>query len=328
MRDEFILSVKDLSVAYQGCSAVHNVSFDLKAGEIIAIVGESGSGKSSIALALMRLLDEAKLSGLALLRLPDGGTLELIAAREKEIRQVRGRDVAMIFQEPVASLNPINTIRTQIREAIQLHGTASKAEINRRSLELLSRVGIQDAERCLDSYPHQLSGGQCQRIGIAMALANSPALLIADEPTTALDVTVQAQILSALSKLQKESNLAILFVTHDLELVRQFADRVIVMYAGEVVESGSTAQLFKKPLMPYTRGLLASRPRMHANGRDRYPLEPIPGSFAGIFDLPEGCRFHPRCAHCLHGLCDKDLQVLEQGGDDHLVRCVRWKILQ
>jgi microcin C transport system ATP-binding protein len=258
-----LLSVRDLSIAFrQGGKeflAVDRISFDVKRGETMAIVGESGSGKSVSALSVVKLLAYPAASH------PSGEILfkgrDMLTASESELRGIRGNDITMVFQEPMTSLNPLQTIEQQIGEILELHGKASGSNIRPRVIELLSKVGIPNVEERLTAYPHQLSGGQRQRVMIAMALANEPDLLIADEPTTALDVTVQAQILALLKKLQAEHGMAILFITHDLGIVRKLAHKVCVMRKGKIVEAGTVAEVFGKPQHPYTQALLASEPK-------------------------------------------------------------------
>src|SRR3954470_19007259 len=261
-----LLSVRDLSVAFhQGGAttlAVDKVSFQIRRGECLALVGESGSGKSVSALSILKLLPYPNASH------PSGSIhfkgQELIDRSEQEMREIRGSDISIIFQEPMTSLNPLHTIEAQIGEIIQLHNPTSNAEARRRTLELLTQVGIPEPETRLKSYPHQLSGGQRQRVMIAMALANEPDLLIADEPTTALDVTVQAQILTLLAEIRGRLGMSLLFITHDLGIVRRIADQVCVMKGGEIVEENNVAEIFKSPQHPYTRALLAAEPRPHA----------------------------------------------------------------
>lgn len=318
-----VLQVENLSVAYGPIRAVRDVSFEMQPSEVLAVVGESGSGKSTLALALLRLLEQARITGSIVLRCPGYDPVDLLIAPERKLCRLRGRLVSMIFQEPMSSLNPIVRVGKQLAEAIYLHERISTSDIRDRSVSLLEQTGIADPERCLDSYPHQLSGGQCQRIGIAMALANRPSLIIADEPTTALDVTVQAQIISCLSSLRRSNGIAILFITHDLGLVRRFADRVLVMYAGEIVESGQVAEVFARPRMPYTTALLASRPRFDDAGAP-VPLEPIPGTAVSAGALPSGCSFRPRCRHALAEVCVDQHPALQVAEAGHQVRCARW----
>ena len=264
-----LLSVRDLSVAFGGKIAVDRISFDIMPGETLALVGESGSGKSVSALSILKLLPYPAASH------PSGevmlGDVDLMKADEATLRGIRGNDVSIIFQEPMTSLNPLHTIERQIAEVLELHKGITGDAARTRVLELLDQVGIRDAESRLGAFPHQLSGGQRQRVMIAMALANAPKLLIADEPTTALDVTVQAQILELLADLQREQGMSMLFITHDLGIVRRFADRVCVMTNGEIVERGPTAEIFGNPSHPYTRHLLAAEPK-------GTPPEPAPGA--------------------------------------------------
>ncbi len=268
MTAEPLLDVKDLSVAFDqtGTLAVDRVSFDIHPGETVALVGESGSGKSVSALSILRLLPNSATH-------PSGRVLfdgqDLLAASDRELRRVRGNDVTMIFQEPMTSLNPLHTIERQIGEVLAVHQGMREKQARERILELLGQVGIRDPERRLSAYPHQLSGGQRQRVMIAMALANRPKLLVADEPTTALDVTVQAQILDLIGRLRDEYGMAVLFITHDLGIVRKFADRVCVMTKGEIVERGPTAEIFANPQHPYTKHLLAAEPKGRPPKADR-----------------------------------------------------------
>ena len=268
MTAEPLLDVKDLSVAFDqtGTLAVDRVSFDIHPGETVALVGESGSGKSVSALSILRLLPNSATH-------PSGRVLfdgqDLLAASDRELRRVRGNDVTMIFQEPMTSLNPLHTIERQIGEVLAVHQGMREKQARERILELLGQVGIRDPERRLSAYPHQLSGGQRQRVMIAMALANRPKLLVADEPTTALDVTVQAQILDLIGRLRDEYGMAVLFITHDLGIVRKFADRVCVMTKGEIVEHGPTAEIFANPQHPYTKHLLAAEPKGRPPKADR-----------------------------------------------------------
>ncbi|MGH1493388.1 MAG: ABC transporter ATP-binding protein [Acidimicrobiales bacterium] len=273
------------------------MSFRIDEGETVALVGESGSGKSVTALSILQLLETTG-------EIVDGSILfgdrDLTKLSEREMRSVRGRDISMIFQDPATCLDPVYTVQNQLVEALTIHGTYTGAEAKNRALELLQMVKMPDPETRLRSYQHQLSGGQRQRVMIAMALALSPRLVIADEPTTALDVTVQAQILDLLRMLQAETGTAILFVTHDLGVVAEIADRVVVMYAGNVVEQGTVRQVLKDPQHPYTEALLSSMPGTVARTGGR--LTPIEGVVPSLFDMPPGCRFAPRCAHA-HERC-------------------------
>ena len=297
-----LLSVRNLTTTFRTeggtITAVDNVSFDVKAGETLAIVGESGSGKSVTALSLLRLIPN-----------PPGEIVsgsvqfegqELLTASEDAVRSIRGNRIAMIFQEPMTSLNPSLTLGVQVGEPMVLHQRASWAAAFAKAGDLLDRVRIPDARARLDAYPHQFSGGQRQRAMIAMALACQPKLLIADEPTTARDVTVQAQILALLKELTRETGAALILITHDLGVVARYADRVAVMYAGRIVETASARDLYRTPRHPYTRGLLASIPRLDQPPGQR--LVPIDGQPPNLAQLPAGCAFQPRCrnatAHC------------------------------
>jgi peptide/nickel transport system ATP-binding protein len=292
-----LLSVDDLRVGFATeagvLQAVDGVSFGLRQGEVVAIVGESGSGKSVTALTIMGLTrgHNSRIEGSAKL---DGE--ELLTASDAELRRVRGERIAMIFQDPMTSFNPVYRVGSQIVEAIRAHRPdTSKAEARARTVELFEAVGIPDAERRVDAYPHELSGGMRQRAMIAMALALEPEVLIADEPTTALDVTIQAQIMRLLEDLNRERNLATILITHDLGVVAEAADRVLVMYAGKVVEQGTVDEIFYDPQHPYTWGLLGSLTRIDRPRPKRLPQ--ISGSPPSLVDLPQGCAFRPRCPH-------------------------------
>jgi oligopeptide/dipeptide ABC transporter ATP-binding protein len=297
---------------------VNDVSFSLAEGETVGIVGESGSGKTMLSIALMGLEPPgARRSGEAWLAARDGERMNLVAAGREELRGVRGRDIAMIFQEPMTALDPVMRIGKQIEEAIRVHdGTAAASEIARRAIEALKRAAVPEPERRARQYPHQLSGGLRQRVMIAMALAPGPRILIADEPTTALDVTVQRQILDLLAQLRRELQLSMLFITHDLGVVSQIADRVMVMYAGRIVEEGPTAEVLRHPRHPYTEGLLRAAPRL-----ERDKITPIRGTVPALDALPPGCAFGPRCD--LHiSDCDAAVPELRSAGPDHRARCI------
>jgi oligopeptide/dipeptide ABC transporter ATP-binding protein len=327
-----LITVKDLAVAFRAgaasVSAVRNVSFTIGKSEVVALVGESGSGKSTTGLTLLGLHPPAKASvkGAIRIRCKDGSDLDLVGASERRLRRLRGNDVAMIFQEPMSSLNPVHRIGDQIVEALRTHRPMPRSEAWARALELLTGLGVPSPQKCLASYPHQLSGGMRQRVMIAMALSGEPALLIADEPTTALDVTIQAQIVDLLKALQQRTHMAMLFVSHDLGLVSQLASRVLVMYAGEIVEEGPLPDVFLRPRMPYTRALMRSRVEL---GAARRKIEPIPGNVPNVLRLPRGCAFHPRCPHGVPGLCDADPPpALERASDRWSVRCHRWREIE
>ncbi|MBP2549762.1 peptide/nickel transport system ATP-binding protein/oligopeptide transport system ATP-binding protein [Neorhizobium galegae] len=304
--------------------AVDGVSFSVNGGETLAIVGESGSGKSVTSLSIMRLLP--KKTGFVSagdIRLRGKSLLDL---SERQMRDVRGNDIGMIFQEPMTSLNPVHTIGRQIAEVVIQHQKLSKAQARARAIEMLELVGIPEPQRRADSYPHEMSGGMRQRAMIAMALSCEPSVLIADEPTTALDVTIQAQILDIMRNLQQKLGMAIVFITHDLGVVAEMADRVVVMYAGQVVETGSVRDIFAGPLMPYTAGLMQSIPRLGSTDR-REKLQTIPGYVPPLTRLPSGCRFRTRCSFAtdLCAAAEPELDMPEPG---RAVRCVRWRELQ
>ena len=322
-----LLDVKNLTVEFPTpdglVQAVHETSFQINPGETLAIVGESGSGKTVTNLALMGLipLRTANVTGSAIFESHDG-PVDLLAMDRKDLRKYRGRDMAMIFQDPMSSLHPFYTIGDQIIEAHQVHNQVDEKVSEARAIELLEMVGIQGAATRLKSFPHQFSGGMRQRVMIAMALVNNPALLIADEPTTALDVTVQAQILKLLSDLQKELKMAMILITHDMGVVAGAADRVNVMYAGRIVESANVKDLYANPLMPYTQGLLASVPRMDRPHTNR--LSAIPGQPPSMIALPSGCSFNPRCGRKNEvgaSKCETQMPELTARGNQHSARC-------
>jgi len=286
-----LLEVQDLGVEFGALRAVDNVSLHVDAGEVLGIVGESGSGKSVTALALMGLIDEP--GRVKAERLVFDGR-DLLTMPLKERRAMLGRDIAMIFQDPMTSLNPCFTVEYQLTETLRIHEGGSRKALRSRALELLRAVEIPDAERRLDAYPHQLSGGMSQRVMVAMAIACNPRLLIADEPTTALDVTIQAQMLALLLKLQRERGMALMLITHDLGVVAEVAQRVLVMYAGQVVETARVPDIFEAPRHPYTEALLSALPE-HNIGQRR--LRSMAGMVPGAFDRPSGCLLSPRCPY-------------------------------
>jgi len=326
------LDVRGLTVELPTSSGwvrpVNDVSFSLAEGETLGIVGESGSGKTMLALALMGLEPPgARRKGEAMLleRSAAGATsasgngrgVNLLAAAPEELRALRGRELAMIFQEPMTALNPVMRIGAQVEEAIRVHAPGqSQTEIRRRALESLERASVPEPQRRARQYPHQLSGGLRQRVMIAMALAAGPGVLIADEPTTALDVTVQKQILELLSRLRRELQLSLLFITHDFGVVAQVADRIIVMYAGRIVEEGPSAEVLRRPRHPYTEGLLRAAPRLA-----REKLVPIPGTVPSLEALPPGCAFSPRCPQRI-AECDAAIPNLRDVSPDHRARCI------
>jgi peptide/nickel transport system ATP-binding protein len=316
-----LLEVKDLRTSFftdaGEVRAVDGVSFAVAPGKLMGLVGESGSGKTASVLSIMRLLPErARVMGGAVLF--EGR--DLLSLGEPEMRAVRGAKIAMIFQEPMTSLNPVFTIGSQIGEAVRLHQHTSRRETLERTVEALRLVGIADPERRVNDYPHQLSGGMRQRVMIAMALACKPKLLIADEPTTALDVTIQAQILDLIRELQMRLGLAVILVTHDLGIVAQYADDVTILYAARVMEQAASAELFRNPLNPYTRGLLESIPGI--DGHHHRRLRAIAGTIPSSLRPPSGCRFHPRCPMVIDE-CSRVDPPLEVKAPQHLVACIR-----
>jgi peptide/nickel transport system ATP-binding protein len=315
-----LLAVNDLKTYFRTddgvVKAVDGVTFSIEKGETLGIVGESGSGKSVTCLTIMGLNPRKSTitSGEALFKGQD-----LLHLSPRRLRDIRGNDIAMIFQDPMTSLNPVHRIGDQLVEAVLLHQDVTKKQARTRALDLLKAVGIPRAERRIDDYPHQFSGGMRQRVMIAMALVNDPDLLIADEPTTALDVTTQAQILTLMNNLQKEFDSAIIIITHDLGVVAETADDVVVMYAAEVVEHASVDSIFRRPHMPYTWGLLGSLPRLDAD-MDR--LVQIKGQPPSLLNPPQGCRFHPRCPYVMD-ICKVEDPPLRPISDDpdHLQAC-------
>ncbi|MDX6695106.1 MAG: peptide/nickel transport system ATP-binding protein [Blastocatellia bacterium] len=304
--------------------AVDGVSFHVERGELLGIVGESGCGKSITALSLMRLVSApGKIVGGEISF--DGE--DLLAATEERMREIRGDDIAMIFQDPMTSLNPVFTIGEQIAEALRLHRKLSRADARRATIEAMKEVAIPDPSRRVDDYPHQLSGGMSQRVMIAMALACDPKLLIADEPTTALDVTIQAQILELLNELRRTRELGVLLITHDLGVVAETADRVAVMYTGRIVEESPVAELFARPKHPYTEGLLRSVPKLTAKDAARASrLETIEGIVPSPTALPPGCHFAPRCTHRMPRCTEGDAIPLYDLEGDVRVRCVLYDL--
>ena len=314
-----LLQVEDLKTWFHTeegtAKAVDGVSFDVRPRETLGIVGESGCGKSVTSLSILRLIPQPPgeiAGGRILFR-----GLDLLDLPEKEMRKIRGNEIAMIFQEPMTSLNPVYTVGDQIGEVLRLHRDMSKDEARERSIEMLRRVRIPDPEQRVDEYPHQLSGGQRQRVMIAMALACDPALLIADEPTTALDVTVQAQILALLNQLQDEYGMSIMLITHDLGVIAETAHRVVVMYAGVVAEVGTAEQVFGGPNHPYTEGLKAAIPKL---GEKVERLHTIPGSVPSPYEEIVGCPFQNRCPYVMDR-CRREFPELYTLGPGHLARC-------
>lgn len=316
---DLILDIKDLRTHFytdQGeVRAVDSMDLVVKKGEIIGVVGESGCGKSVTSLSIMRLIPS-----------PPGKIIggfvkfkgeNLLQASETRMRELRGNEISMIFQEPMTSLNPVFTIGDQLGEPVRLHRNMNRKEARNHTIDILKKVGIPTPEQIIREYPHRLSGGMRQRVMIAMAMSCNPTLLIADEPTTALDVTIQAQILDLMKALNQQSGTAILMITHDLGVVAETCDRVVVMYAGKVVEEGSVRQILKEPQHPYTRGLIQSVPRMDMNLNRLYT---IPGSVPHLDDMPKGCKFAPRCSEA-EDVCFKEMPELIQLEEGHFCRC-------
>jgi oligopeptide/dipeptide ABC transporter ATP-binding protein len=312
-----VLEVRDLTVAFPSddgwLRAVDGVSFDVRQGEIVGLVGESGAGKSLTSEALLRLVrcPPARVTGAVRFQGQD-----LLALAEPALERIRGRDLAMIFQNPSASLNPVFRVGDQLHEAMALHLTEPRRTLRQRVVEILGRVGIPSADVRQGDYPHQFSGGMAQRVMIGMAMACAPSLLIADEPTTALDVTIQAQVLALIRRLARETGTAVLLVSHDLGIVSQMCHRVLVMYAGKIVETGPVSTIFREPAHPYTRGLLGCLPRADGTGR----LDAIPGTMPGLRAIPPGCRFHPRCP-IAESRCATEPPTLRSVGAGHAAAC-------
>ena len=313
-----ILRVNDLVTTFRygkkDIPVVNGVSFEVHEGEILGIVGESGCGKSVTSLSIMRLINPpGKIAQGEILL----GDTDLTKVPANKLHRLRGKDIAMIFQEPMTSLNPLQTIGRQIAEAVLLHSDVTKQQAWEKAVEMLGMVGIASPEKRAKAYPHMLSGGMRQRVMIAMALSMNPHLLIADEPTTALDVTIQAQILELIKKLRDEIGMAIMLITHDLGVISETCERVIVMYAGEIVEQAPIRELFSHPSHPYTQGLIASVPRMKQTEK---LLHTIPGMVPGVQDMPEGCRFAPRCSRAQER-CMKEKPPTFAVNDGHYAAC-------
>lgn len=303
-KSENLLEVKDLEVSfftYAGeVKAVRGISYELKPGEVMGIVGESGSGKSVSSYGLMGIIpDPGKVIGGSIIF--DGK--DITSLSEKELLKIRGKDIGMIFQDPMTSLNPVFTVGNQIEESLKKHTNLNKDERKARIIELFQLVGINQPEKRMNQYPHEFSGGMRQRVMIAMALACNPKLLIADEPTTALDVTIQAQIVELLKELKSKINMSIIFITHDLGVIADICDKVAVMYAGNIIETGSIDEIFYEPKHPYTWGLLKSMPKLNAEDHER--LIPIEGNPVDLINPPKGCAFAPRCKNCMKICLDK-----------------------
>ena len=327
-----VRGLKTYFYLYEGTvRAVDGVSFDIKRGKTLGIIGESGSGKSVTAQSIMRIVPSPPgkiVEGEILLHLKNGNgspkTIDLVKLdpQGRAVRDIRGKEIGMIFQEPMTSFGPLHTIGNQIMEAILIHEDISKQEARERTIGLLGRVGIPRPDSLVDAYPHQLSGGMRQRAMIAMALSCSPKLLIADEPTTALDVTIQAQILELLKQLQGETGMSIMYITHNLAVVAEIADEVAVMYLGRLMEHASMEEVFNSPLHPYTRALWRSIPRIDG---ELSRLIPITGVLPNPYEIPRGCVFHPRCEEVIQGVCDgESAPPLIEVSPGHRVGCFRY----
>ena len=320
--NDSVLEVKNLTTHFEtqdGCiRAVDGVDFTVRKGDILGVVGESGCGKTVLALSIMRLVPTPPgkiISGSVFL---DGA--DLLTLTREEMRRVRGRDVSMIFQEPMTSLNPVLKVGEQIAEMVRFHKGLSRKEAMNRAVEMLRLVGMPAPERRIHDYPHQMSGGMRQRIMIAMAMSCNPRLMLADEPTTALDVTIQAQIIDLINRLKEEIGTSVMLISHDLGVISEAAQSVAVMYAGKIVEYSSAADLFSTPLHPYTSGLISSLPGLDSGGKDGGRLKTIPGSVPLLYDLPVGCRFQDRCPDVMD-ICRKDEPELREEMKGHMVRC-------
>lgn len=319
--DDTLIQVKNLQISfkYDGVMTpvIRGVSFDIKRGETLGMVGESGSGKSVTSREIMRLIATPPA------RIDSGEILfegrDILKMSDDELRSIRGNRISMIFQEPMTSLNPVYTCGDQIMEVIRVHKGVSKKEARQMAIEMLREVGVQSPETRVDCYPHELSGGMRQRVMIAMALSCSPTLLISDEPTTALDPTIQAQILQLIKDMKKKLNMSVLFITHDLGVVAQNCDRVVVMYAGKIVEVAEVCELFDHPAHPYTQGLIMSIPKMSSDVEELYSID---GSIPSFGSLPGGCTFGPRCPYFTEE-CTKSEPVLKDIGGGHLCACHR-----
>ncbi|MFO7817297.1 MAG: ABC transporter ATP-binding protein [Thermodesulfobacteriota bacterium] len=315
-----LLNIKQLNVSFalkQGkVHVLEDISLKINSGETVGLVGESGCGKSMLALSILQLLPQP-LAKIAKGEILFKG-LDIAQADERQMQGIRGNDISMIFQEPMTSLNPVLKCGEQVAEVLRLHRELSAKTVRKKVLDLFKAVGISDSERRYQSFPHQMSGGMRQRVGIAMALACNPELILADEPTTALDVTIQAHILNLIKRMQDKTDAAVLFITHDLGLAAQNCSRVAVMYSGWIVEEGDVKNIFSQPLHPYTKGLLASLPRLeHGPGQN---LSPIPGNVPDLKNLPNGCLFHPRCP-AKRPECEKAVPPVKTLDTGQMVKC-------
>lgn len=328
MTDKPLLKVENLTISLdvdgQDVPIVQDINFEIKPGKVFALVGESGSGKTIVSMSILRLLPKGvRITQGKILFSKDGKTSVDIAALDpkgKDIQGLRAAEIGMIFQEPMSSFSPVHTIGNQIEEVIKLHMDMDKKQIRERAVEMLGKVGIVNPERAINQYPFEFSGGMRQRAMIARALACNPALLIADEPTTALDVTIQAQILNLMKGLQSELNMANLFISHNIGVIAQIADKVGIMYMGKIVEQGPVREILRKPQHPYTKGLLRAIPHLADIGRSR-KLQSIPGSVPNLFERPKGCPFADRCDSFIPGVCEQSFPERTRIDESHSVRC-------
>lgn len=325
MAERSLLEVKNLKTYFNTpegvVRAVDGVSFSLDTGKTLAIIGESGSGKTITSLTMTRLLPKNAVVSAETIRL---GDKDVLALGKNDVRKIRGSEISMIFQEPMTALNPVYKIDRQLGEVFKLHNPKmTKPEIHQASVDILTKVGVPNPEERLNTYAYQLSGGLRQRVMIAIALASQPKIVIADEPTTALDVTIQAQIIELLKELQKDLKMAIILITHDFGIVSQMADDVAVMYAGQIVESGPMSEVFERPLHPYTEGLINSIPGLKIKKGGR--LECIPGSVPNPLRMPSGCRFAPRCPYATEACKRQAVEEIRAGSGNRTVRCIRWE---
>ena len=324
--NSLLLRVRDLKTYFfsrEGTlKAVDGISFDIDRSKTLGIAGESGCGKSVTAQSILRIVPKnGRIVGGEILLNLDGRFIDLVKLdpRGKEIRKIRGKEISMIFQEPMTSFSPVYTVGNQIMEIISLHQNCSRKEARERAIDMLKKVGMPDSSKTIDAYSFNLSGGMRQRAMVAMALSCQPSLLVADEPTTAVDVTIQAQVLELMKELQQELNMALIIITHDLGVIAELADKVLIMYLGKGVEYASVDEIFYNPHHPYTKGLLASIPRLITESEQR--IKPIAGVVPSPYEIPLGCKFHPRCPEHMPGICDREEPPLVEVSKDYQVSC-------
>lgn len=328
MSDDYLLKVEDLTISLDvddvSLPIVEGVNLTIKAGRVFALVGESGSGKTIVSLSILRLLGKGvRITGGKILFKDDQGqAIDIVKLnpKGKDIQAIRAAQIGMIFQEPMSSFSPVHTIGNQIEEVVHLHLDLDKKQARQKCIEMLGKVGIVNPERAIDQYPFEFSGGMRQRAMIARAMICNPKLLIADEPTTALDVTIQAQILKLMKDLQNELNMANLFISHNIGVIAQIADDVAIMYMGKIVEQGPVRDILRNPRHPYTKGLLRAIPHLADIGRSRR-LEPIAGSVPNLYERPNGCPFAARCGEFIENICDRDFPQMSEVATDHTVFC-------